>query len=111
MNEDTEDEDNEQTSEDAQEDTGEEADASEPLEEHRSAVGEAVAQAQSQGLDMTQLAQQLGLSTDDVNAMNQGDLMSVAKHLAAEHPEIAQNLLGRIPVVGGFLGGLLGGIR
>ena len=76
---------------------------------HREAVGAAVAQAQSQGLDMGQLSQQLGLSTDDVNAMTHGDLMSVAKHLASEHPEIAQNLLGRIPVIGGLLGSLFGG--
>ena len=90
-------------------------------ESHREAIGKAVTQAQSQGLDMGNLAQQLGLSTDDVTSMTHGDLLSVAKHLATEHPEIAQSLLSRIPIIGGLLsslgglgnlgglGGLLGG--
>lgn len=91
-------------------DVAEVTDEETPVDDtHREAVGAAVAQAQSQGLDMGQLSQQLGLSTDDVNAMTHGDLMSVAKHLASEHPEIAQNLLGRIPVIGGLLGSLFGG--
>jgi hypothetical protein len=94
--------------------TTEETDATEGAdvdETHRAAVSDAVAQAQGQGLDLGQLSQQLGLSTEDVNAMTHGDLMSVATHLAKEHPEIAQNLLGRVPVIGGLLGNLFGGSR
>ena len=51
------------------------------------------------------------VQTGDVSAMTHGDLMSVAKHLAAEHPEVAQSLLSRIPVIGGLLGNLFGGNR
>ncbi|WP_309708536.1 hypothetical protein [Armatimonas sp.] len=81
-----------------------------PVEDdHREAVGAAVAQAKTQSLDLGTLSQELGLTTDDVNAMTRGDLMSVAQHLTKEHPDIAQNLLGRIPVIGSLLGNVFGG--
>ncbi len=77
------------------------------LEEHRDTITNALgAAAEQKGIPFAALASQLGLSTDDMNGLSQGDLMTAAKHLAAEHPEMVQSLIAKLPM-GNMLGGFV----
>jgi len=77
------------------------------VEEHREAIGSALSEAADcQGMTLTDLAAQIGLSSDDVNELTHDDLMTAAKHLAREHPDLVESFVERLPlgnVLGGFV--------
>ena len=80
------------------------------------------------GLDINHIASMAGISTNDMNALSNGDLMQLIPYVAQHHPEILEPILARFPMarflipgggaaatggggLGGLLGGLLGGNR
>jgi ribosome-binding protein aMBF1 (putative translation factor) len=77
------------------------------VEEHREAIGNALSEAADrQGISLSDLASQIGLSSDDVNELTHDDLMTAAKHLAREHPDLVESFVERLPlgnVLGGFV--------
>ena len=75
----------------------------------RNALGTMLGQLQSRGVDVNALAQQAGLDTADVDDMEHGDMIALAKHVAGAHPELAQTVLGQFPAAQGILGRFLGG--
>jgi len=104
--------DNESDNESDNEDTSEndndtEGSSSGDVEEHREAIGNALSEAADrQGMTLTDLAAQIGLSSDDVNELTHDDLMTAAKHLAQEHPDLVESFVERLPlgnVLGGFV--------
>ena len=92
-------------------------------DEHRNAIGELLQQAADRtGLPISDFMGQVGLNTADVNELTHGDLLQAAQYLMQNHPELVQEVAGRIPALQGLLGligagggqqggsGLLGGL-
>jgi len=93
-------------------------------DEHRNAIGELIQQAADRtGLPVGDFMGQIGLNTADVNELTHGDLLQAAQYLMQNHPELVQEVAGRVPALQGLLGligagggqqqsggGLLGGL-
>lgn len=77
------------------------------VEQGRNALGSLLGTLQNNGVDIDALAQQAGVDTTDIDDMEQGDLIALAKHVSATHPELAQGVLDRFPVAQGLLGRFL----
>lgn len=77
------------------------------VEAGRNALGSLLSRLQNNGVDIDALAQQAGVDTTEVDEMEQGDLIALAKQVAANHPDVAQDALDRFPVAQGLLGRFL----
>lgn len=83
--------------------------AANEVEAGRNALGELLGTLQDNGVDIDALAQQAGVDGTDIDDMEHGELVALAKHVAASHPELVQDTLGRYPVAQGLLGRYLAG--
>jgi hypothetical protein len=93
-------------------------------DEHRDAIGGLLQEAADKsGLPVGDLLGQVGLNASDVSQLSHGDLIQVAQYLIQNHPELVQEVAGRVPALQGLLGlmgmggaqqsqggGLLGGL-
>ncbi len=90
-------------------DTDSSADATQDeQDDHRAALGSLIDNLQSRGIDVDQLAQEAGVDTSDVNALEHDDAMTLTKYIASTHPELTQSVFSRFPVAQGLLGRFLG---
>ncbi len=90
------------------------------VDAHRGLIGEVLGQLEGQGVDTQALAGQVRVGTTDPSQMSHEDLISMARTLAQQHPEIVQDVAQQFPEAQGLLnavvggqgggGGLLGGI-
>lgn len=83
--------------------------APEEVDAHRGLIGEALSYLQGQGINTQGLANQAGVGTTDPDQMSHGDLISMARTLAQEHPEVVQMAASRFPEAQGLLSSVLGG--
>lgn len=96
------------------------ADPSE-VDAHRSLISEVLSQLENQGVNTQALANQAGVGTTDTNQMSPQNLISMARTLAQQHPQIVQDVAQQFPEAqgilnavlgnsqgGGFLGGIMG---
>ena len=79
------------------------------VDAHRDMLSEAMQLLQGQGVNTSALAGQAGVDTADPNQMSHGDLISMARTLAQEHPEVLGMVAQRFPQAQGLLGSVLGG--
>ena len=82
--------------------------APEEVDAHRGMLGEAMSLLQGQGVNTQALADQAGVGTTDPDQMSHGDLISMAKTLAEQHPEMLQQVAQQFPQAQGLLGSVLG---
>ena len=83
--------------------------APEEVDAHRGLLGEAMNMLQGQGVDTQALAGQAGVGTTDPDQMSHGDLISMARTLAQQHPEVVQEVSQQFPQAQGLLNSVLGG--
>ncbi|MBV9852410.1 MAG: hypothetical protein JO250_22320 [Armatimonadetes bacterium] len=83
--------------------------APEEVDAHRGLIDEALGMLQGQGVNPQALANQAGVGTTDADQMSHGDLISMARTLAQQHPEVLQMVASRFPQAQGLLGSVLGG--
>jgi hypothetical protein len=84
------------------------ADPSE-VDAHRGLIGEVFGQLEGNGVDTQGLANQAGVGTTDPSQMSHTDLVSMARTLAQQHPEIVQDVAQQFPQAQGLLNTVLGG--
>ena len=83
--------------------------APEEVDAHRGLLGEAMSMLQGQGVNTQALANQAGVGTSDPDQMSHGDLISMARTLAQQHPEVMQEVSQQFPQAQGLLNSVLGG--
>ena len=76
---------------------------------HRNMIGEALKNLSDRGIDVDSLAEKAGVSSGDVNELEHGDLSTMTKYLAQNHPEALQSVAGRFPAAQGILSSVTGG--
>jgi hypothetical protein len=79
------------------------------VQAHRGLIDEVLSQLDGQGVDTQALANQAGVGTTDASQMSHGDLISMARTLAQQHPEIMQDVAQQFPQAQGLLNSVLGG--
>ena len=83
--------------------------APDEVDAHRGLLNEALGMLQGQGINPQALANQAGVGTTDPDQMSHGDLISMARTLAQQHPEVLQMVASRFPQAQGLLSSVLGG--
>jgi hypothetical protein len=88
-------------------DTSASADASQdPSDSHRAALGSVLQSLQSRGIDVDALAQDAGVDSADVNALEGDDLTQLTQYVQQAHPELTQQVFSRFPLAQSLLGDL-----
>ena len=98
--------------------------AKEEVQAHRNALGDMLQNLSSKGIDLDAIAQEIGISSTDMNEMTHDDIISLTRYVATNHPEILRGAANKFPAARGLismvtadsgilgaLGGLFGGAK
>ena len=69
------------------------------IEAHRNTVGEILQTLSDHGFDVTEVAEQAGIPSADVQELSHDDLKTAVAYVAQNHPEVLQAVAQKVPGV------------
>lgn len=79
------------------------------VESHRNLIGDVLSHLTEDGYDVESIAEDAGVSSDDVQELTHGDLAAMTQYLAQNHPELLEAMSDRYPAAQNVLNAVTGG--